>query len=589
MLTMQPLVNYLKYNSSRYQRGLFIALTLLFIVSPLYSQPNGGGTGLTLIFNISAWIIASWIIGTGLFLFSKNKQLTTPCFWPLILAFPAFVILSSILATINLPTDWLFRQLYILGGTAFLFALLQFQLKNTAIDKILLIIFIAAGVQAILGTLQINIPNLLYPPLPFNPDFVPRGSFQQVNVLASFLSTGLIIFLYLISRPFFRSINLPFKISLTVLAIIVTYVIAASGSRIGLLSLFLSSLIILIGRRRQLRPHKKHLFILLFLSIGSFYAGSAGLERTLDKTAKLTEQTYSSARKNMFTIGFELISKEPIHGYGIGGFLSAWNKQASNFIERHPQAAFPSVITHPHNEILFWMIEGGALALLGILLFTLGIGIALFKCGFERGSGYLAALLPISLHTQVELPFYLSATHWFLWLFLIYLTLRHQTKIVKPPLTNSANRLIKAVAIIIPIGVTSFMLNTAVAQNDLFRFMYDKNEKPPYLQIALKNIYFQREAEVAAMRSSLHEGIEKKDGKKVKTFEIWAKNYIQIKPDLEIYVYMIHASKFLRPESKGCDAITEGFHMYAHEKIFQEAMKGCNDWLGSTPSLTGEG
>jgi len=586
---MQPLVNYLKYNSSRYQRGLFIALTLLFIVSPLYSQPNGGGTGLTLIFNISAWVIASWIIGTGLFLFSKNKQLTTPCFWPLILAFPVFVILSSILATINLPTDWLFRQLYILGGTAFLFALLQFQLKNTAIDKILLIIFIAAGVQAILGTLQINTPNLLYPPLPFNPDFVPRGSFQQVNVLASFLSTGLIIFLYLISRPFFRSINLPFKISLTVLATIVTYVIAASGSRIGLLSLFLSSLIILIGRRRQLRPHKKYLFILLFLSIGSFYAGSAGLERTLDKTAKLTEQTYSSARKNMFTIGFELISKEPIHGYGIGGFLSAWNKQASNFIERHPQAAFPSVITHPHNELLFWMIEGGALALLGILLFTLGIGIALFKCGFERGSGYLAVLLPTSLHTQVELPFYLSATHWFLWLFLIYLTLSHQTKIIKPPLTNSANRLIKAVAIIIPIGVTSFMLNTAVAQNDLFRFMYDKNEKPPYLQIALKNIYFQREAEVAAMRSSLHEGIEKKDGKKVKTFEIWAKNYIQIKPDLEIYVYMIHASKFLRPESKGCDAITEGFHMYAHEKIFQEAMKGCNDWLGSTPSLTGEG
>jgi len=547
----------------------------LFVFSPFYAQLNTGGSGLALTYNIPIWTVASWIIMAGLLFSVINKRFIYPKLWPYLLVFPLIVIISSLVADVTQPIEWLFRQLYILGGASFLFALFQFESKQTMLDRVLFILVIATGLHALLGTMQILAPNFLPAYFPPNNDLVPRGMFQQINVQASFLATGLIISVYFISRPSFRFASLVIKSTLVIAFTLAFYVVVASGSRVGLLSLFLGIPLVAWSRFYQLRPHKLLLIVLLISSCIGFIVGQAGLHKTLDKTFQLTEKSYSMSRVAMYTIGMELVAQQPIHGYGIGGFLRAWNTQATDFVIRHPETSLPQSVNHPHNEILFWMIEAGLPALFGIIIFAVGIGIALYRCGFQRGGAYAAMLLPISLHTQVELPFYISSLHWFIWLFVIYLVLRHRTKIVTLNISLAMSRLIQLVAVSLVVGITLFMINTARAQADLYDFIYNKNAQRPYLQVALNNLYTKPYAEQLAMRSMLYASIEHNDKSKVETFEHWALDYVITRPELKMYEDLISASVFLRPEGKGCDAIAAGLTMYAYNKPLQLAYEKC--------------
>lgn len=546
-------------------------LSLLFLISPLYSQVNIGGSGLALTYNIPVWASASWLMGLALLHITNTRKFTYPSLWLFFISFPVIIIVTSVLGTVDQPITWLFRLLYILGGLAFLLSLFQFNISPSQLDKILYIIVIASGIHALIGVAQIHTPELALLWVSNPAGLVPRGIFQQINVHISFLSTGLIISLYLISRPSFRTRSTIVKLSLLFIFPVALYIIMASGSRIGLLSIALSLPLVFWSRYTQLRHHKKFLAILFLVSCCAIFAGKAGIEKTVDKSVQLSDASYSTARVAMYTIGLELVAKEPVSGYGTGGFLKAWNLQASDFIQRHPETVLPPYVTHPHNELLFWMIEGGLPSVLGIVIVIIGIGIALVRCGFQRGGAYAAMLLPISLHTQVELPFYISALHWFLWLFLIYLALSHATKMVVINLSAAASKSLQVVACLFAILVTVFMFNTARAQADLYDFLYNKSPKQPYLQLALNNLYFKPAAEQVAMRSMLYVSIENNDREKVQGFVDWAERYVAHSPELKMYEDLISASLYLKPEGNGCDAIHSGLAMYAHNKPLQEA------------------
>ena len=180
-------------------------------------------------------------------------------------------------------------------------------------------------------------------------------------------------------------------------------------------------------------------------------------------------------------------------------------------------------------------------------------------------------LLPISLHTQVELPFYASSLHWFVWLFLIYLVLRHQIKKIEIGLSQTASRLLQTSAVLGAFSVSFFMVNTAKAQADLYDFLYNKNARPPYLRVALNNLYFKPLAEQVAMRSNLYANIENNNKQGVEEFVVWAKDYVNKSPELKMYEDLISASVYLNPAGKVCDMINEALTMYAHNKPLQKA------------------
>ena len=293
--------------------------------------------------------------------------------------------------------------------------------------------------------------------------------------------------------------------------------------------------------------------------------GQAGIEKTVDKAQKLKGESYSNARVAMYVIGSEIIIEEPM-GHGIGSFLKVWNTQSSDFVSRNPETKLPPYVTPPHNEFLLWAIEAGVPAMITLMLVAIGIGIGLYNCGFQSGTAYAALLITISLHTQVELPFYISAMHWFIWLFIVYLIFKNQVKIIKLKLSKVMRKLLQVMMLSLGILSTLFLTNTALAQYDIYNFVNGIKTETPPLKVALNNLYTKDYAEQLARRSMLYHSIENQNIEKVVSFEKWALNYVEKKPELKMYEDLISASLFLRPEGKGCDMITEALKMYAHNK-----------------------
>ncbi len=310
--------------------------------------------------------------------------------------------------------------------------------------------------------------------------------------------------------------------------------------------------------------------------IGGSIQGGKGFERVVNKTHEVTQGAAGSQRINMYTIALELVAKEPIHGHGIGNFLRVWGMQSGDYYQRNPDAALHPYVTHPHNELVYWLIEGGIISFAGIIAALGAILLALYRCGVQRGGAYTALLLPISLHTLVELPFYISAVHWFLWLFLLFLVLRHRTIGNSIPLSLSAMRLMKTTAILLCVGISYFMIHSARAQADIYSFATAKaGSKGPFLQIALNNLYSKPYAEELAMRSRLYAGIQAKDPDEVRRFTLWAESHIAVTPQLKMFEDLLNAHTFLQQVEAKCAVASTGAKMYPMNQVLQVLAKSC--------------
>lgn len=570
------MINQIKLVFQRKGDALFlIFIALLFIASPFYTQSNTSSIGLELPLNLSTWWTVSVGIAVSMLMIFFSRSLIYPKWILFFIVFPVFILISSLLSEVNRPDIWVFRQLFVLGGLIFLIALFQFKPTVRTIERALYLIVIATLLHAFIATVSIMSPTILAGLVPIYGDGVPRGVFQQVNVHVTFLTTGCLIAFYLISRPGFNSASLLRSCVLLLTIALTSYIIFMSGSRVGLLSLLVGLSVMLLCRYRQLFKHKKVVFMALFLVCSSVFIGQSGVKVSMDKSALIVQEEYGSPRVAMYRIGLDAIAQSPIYGHGIGNFLQAWNTQTYAFIQENPKTALPRYVSHPHNEILFWMIESGALALVGILFVFMGVVLGLLHCGLQRGGAYFAMLLPITLHTQVELPFYMSSIHWFLWLFIIFMILRHQTKAIKVTLSDSANGLIAIMAMVLPIVVTLFMINTSRAQEEVFHFIHDEVREAPYMPTAKHNLYFSVLAEQLLWRYSLYAGIQNNDENSVKAFVAWAKPFLAMNPELKTYRDLIRASLFLNPEVKACDVISNAFKMYAQDEEFQLIQQQC--------------
>jgi len=561
-------------NRATYCSLLFIAL---FLLSPLYFQPNLGGRGLNLAYNIPVWAIISFLIGGGLYLIASTRRFIYPTHSWAFLVFPVVMILSGILAGSSQPIPWLFRQIYVLGGILFLFALFQFNIKQQQVERILYVIVASACINALVGITQIFSPELIKGWLATSGN-IPLGTFQQVNVLSSYLATGTTISFYLISRPSINSAPLVAKGLLIACIGSSAYLITYIGSRSGMLSALLGILIILISRQQQFKKRLALTLIALLSLLGGAIPGGTveeSFKKLSQKTIEVAKGADTSTRINMYAVALELVAQKPGFGHGIGNFQRVWGLQSGDYHQRNPSAKLPPYVTHPHNELVYWLIEGGIVSLAGVIIAIGAIVLALTRCGLQRGGGYAALLVPISLHAQVELPFYISSLHWFLWLFLIFLILRHRTTISNVPLSRSATHLIKATAILSCIGSSYFMIHTARAQSDIYAYLTQKKSSTPYLQVALNNLYFKSYAEQLAMRNLLHSSIQNKKADKVRYFAQWAEQKIDISPELKLFEDLINAYTFLGLEKERCRIINTGSMMYPMNQPLKTAANAC--------------
>ncbi|WP_296592519.1 Wzy polymerase domain-containing protein [Methylophaga sp.] len=546
-------------------------LALLFLVSPFYLVSSLGGTGFDLPFNITVWAAATLVIAYSVWYFCGQDKLILSANYKGLLALPVGILLAAALAGVQDPITWLFRIVYVMAGVIFLFGLFQFRLKNT--DRILLLIAIATMLQGLFGIIQLF-------QLPLLPDWVPRsdkvnatGVFQQVNVMASFLTTGVLISFYLCLRPV--SFNRTYlKVFLLITIIVATYVMVATGSRIGLLSGILGLCMLLVSYRKQVRKNWKTIITAVLVVLVASWMAKEGLHKTLDKTYRVVETQHSEQRLSIYRISIDAFAEAPIKGHGIGTFLEQFGLASSKFYQQYPTAKLPTYIAHPHNELLLWAIEGGLLAFMGIIVAMFSVFYYAVINKQQRFIAYLSLLLPITFHTQVEHPFYHSSLHWFIWLTILYVMLSHYVVIKRNTLSLVARKSIRGFTLILLLVSWGFLWQTSQAQQQLYHFL-TKSQKSSDLNQALNNLYYKTYAEQIVMRSHLHDAMARNDTEKLVQIINWFETELGKKPELKLFEDVINGYFSLEMPEQRCESIHKSLNYYPANKVLINLYQDC--------------
>lgn len=551
--------------------ALFI-LGAMFLVFPFYYQDNIGGSGLNIPTNATVWMAAVFFIWVSVFRVLKSHQLILPRKILLVLAFPLLATFSGFIAGVSEPIAWSFRLLFIWGGVLFLIGLFQFEFSRSQKDTLLFILVLAGLIHAIVALLQYYQPDGVTIFLP-NDKKVATGIFQQINVHASFQATVMLVSWYLINRP-----SVKVSIAKTVLIFITlsfsTFVVFSSGSRVGAASVIVGFLLLIpicwqVIRRNRVRSISM-ILIMGITVVAAVY--SDGFKRLIDKSEQIHTEHSASERLEIYRITAELIQENPIFGHGVGSFLPVWQYQKADFQQRHPRYELnDNLVGHPHNELMLWQVEGGLLASFGILISFLTI----FLIGWRTKARYaIIFLFPLAFHTQVELPFYISATSWFVCLIMIYVALSHTSanKVVAN-LSKTMRASVQSLSLALMVLSIIFLMHTFVAGRELDDAT--KFNKETTIGNALLNPYFTKIAEDFQMQEVFRLAHVHEDVDALRYFNAWQSEEIRHRPTFHNFKMLIGSYQTLGDKGNACKAAKMAHHMYQQNEEFRRYVAYC--------------
>lgn len=399
------------------------ALGGIYLLAMHVILPNNGGSGADLPESLLVWSLMLMMTAIG-FLFFLRKPIylssTLKC-----------IILAASLMTLPLAwsshRDWIFDSLAQFGGLwagVLLYAMLiNCRFGDVQIKWLLYMIALAAVIQALYGLAGLSYPALL-------PDFEQRvlqvvptnvGVFQQRNVTASFLAVGGGSLLFILGSSFFicrsRQRELMRKAVVFSGIVIIYYTLTDLQSRIGWLSgcCVFMGMLLLYGRKET--PLATRFLLLLAPVTGVTWC-------VLVMNGTLLEALHQHDGSNLQRLmilheTWRMILLHPLKGWGYGSYIWSF----SHFIADRAQPIDngASVVSYPHNEFLYWWIEGGMVALSGLLVVCFAGMRLLFRSTEKNKLAFFICLLPLLLHTQVEYPFYQSAIHWLSFILLLSL------------------------------------------------------------------------------------------------------------------------------------------------------------------------
>lgn len=552
-----------------------IVLAILFLIAPFYYHDNIGGTGLNIPGNITVWATASVFVWFAVKKVLSRSELVIPQRVLLILAFPILATLSGFVSGVNEPIDWLFRLFFIWGGVLFLLGLFQFNFNRAQKDKILFLIVLAGLIHGVVAAIQYFQPEgmTLFLPKATGAN-VATGVFQQINIHATFQATVILVIWYLINRPLSK-FNKLIKVGLLSTAFVSSLIVLSSGSRVGFLSLNIGlALLMLVCWPTIKRNRKNTAFLLTVMALALIFSGySDGVGRLADKSAQIHTEYKASERIGIYLISLELVERSPFFGHGLGSFESVWQYQKADFQKRHLEyELIDDYVTHPHNELLFWQVEGGLLSSIGILISFLSILVLVWR---SKARYAIPLLFPFAFHNQVELPFHISGTAWFTCLLLIFIALSHLGKSSFKDFLSLP--MLKAMRLLNHVGVTVMMLfycHTAWANYQLE--LATRPDGSANLNIPLINPYFTKVAEDFRMQKIFKVSSIERNTKMMQAFNLWQQEAILYRPTGYNFKMLIASYQNLQAVAKACETARLASVMYARNKEFQNYTVTCN-------------
>ncbi|WP_299177062.1 PglL family O-oligosaccharyltransferase [uncultured Neptuniibacter sp.] len=576
------------------QKLFFVLFGILFLLAPFYYQPNLGGEGLYIPHNTSLWIVASWIIAAASFLVYRTEEIILPRYWFGLALLPIGAVITGLIAENNNPIEWLVRLSVIIGGYLFFIALFQFRLTSRHVERSLYIILASGIILATYGCIQIVIGGQNIGFVPISPNHIPVGIFQQINLQASAMATLLVLVYYLVSRPTVRSMGWIVQLTLLIAATVASYMIAISGSRVGLLGASLGLFILFLGRWKLFQHAKKLLILVIIATIAGGLLGSSGLAKTSAKFDRAIGGVEADIRWKVYSISWELFTEKPLIGHGLGSFQKVFqDKRAEKQVNNELSLGNAPRFSHPHNEFIHWLVEGGLLSVIGVIAAIIITFIQLSKDGWQRGAGYASLLLPIALHSQVELPFYISNFHWLLLLFLLFIVnqagkLKYSTNSI----SESAQKTLPISIAITLIFTTFLLVRDHTAYAGIVNYYKSRQSAPQHLTTGLNSIYFYDQATYLRLKRNMMVGIRKGDSQNALEFLAWSEYMLKISPQLNLYADRAIAFDFLQEKESRDKEIRIGESIYLNHPMIIKLKKHFETKDGqsnnTTPSINSE-
>ncbi|NQY62203.1 MAG: O-antigen ligase C-terminal domain-containing protein [Alteromonadaceae bacterium] len=545
-----------------------------------------GGYGLAFSFNVIAWLTTVVLISLGIWQITlKQKfhfnQLSIICFMGTCFLFiPMFY--SYQFTDHAIP-----RLLAVVAGLLLLLCFYQFQLSKLKAVNLLWLILIGVAVEVSIGLVQFFILGKGdwggFDP---NKNRI-HGIFLQPNVMASFMATGIALSLYLSSllkenllkeSPATESLlknskdeakENPPGYLLKIKQITVYYNLFGASflliliqSRTAYLAMLISLFFLLtyLAKKNKHQLFKNALVIIIAISAALY---SQQESTTVVRSNKIYSD--AGARATIYEVSSKMILDNPITGYGYGNFerayLDYYNQLKLNEPERNPAIL---KLDHPHNEILFWGIEGGIAALIGLVCFAIAYINTLLKLPITKAFALLGLITPILLHSQTEYPFYHSASHWIIFLMLIWYT-DQQSNSKKYSIIIKPTFLLRFFAIFLPVIFVPFLLTSLHTG-----YLVVQHEKSGYINIdklvpIINPLPWRSRLENSAYAHILFTALEHKNPIKLQRYVTWGLNRIKFKPRIIIYSNLLLCLKIQGKETEYKKLLAEAKQTYPLE------------------------
>ena len=504
-----------------------------------------GGYGLYLPFNIIGWMFISLLIGLGLYQISKVAKLFYTNLYIYCLIGSALMLIPFFYSN-NIHADLAVMRILGLGGGLLLYlSLQQFEFTKEEKNRFLYVILGSVIIQILLRSFFI-----------FNTEF---GAMAQKNVFATFLATGTVIALFLLLIDKDGTDNILKKILVFCIPLLACIHIYYMQSRTGYLSIILGviTIIFFVGRKN------KNLLIWLGLLFMGLIAGSLTKSDTI---ARKSKQYSGSTRMTTYQLTYEMIKENPIFGVGYGNFLSAFRLHYAKRKKEDPsmETIGNNNMDHPHNEILFWTVEGGIIPLIGLLIMAGGFLIVIWRTEQKSSWSMLGLTFPILIHTQLELPFYISLIHWVLFIFIIYMIDSDISKQFE--INIEFLSIFRVVSLAIPIIISIYMATTLQTASVITQFERT-GYKEPSLLVSIGNPHaWQKKYETLIMKLNLNIAKQTKNIEKLNHYIDWANRYIEHSPYLFIYYDLATAYEAIGNGEKAWEIYRYAQYLYPGAK-----------------------
>ena len=525
--------------------SLFWGISILWLgLGMHFFMHNPGGAGLYLPFNAWGWIFASLMICLGLWHITSKGELVSNTLLQVWGGAIALMLLPMAWSDVTLRDYALPRLGGLVGGGLFLFSLYQFRLAQKARQQLLTLMLVAVAIEMTLGLVQYY---LLTPGNWLGYDTKanrPYGIFQQPNVMASFMATGLALAAWLntLNQHRWLKVLQGYVIVGSVVLLIVLQ------SRVGQLGGILALLMMLpwLQRNHALKVTLSCVLLGVLFGLASLY-GVEGVKRGLS--------VYQSGgyRTIYWSYAWHLLAQNPFTGWGYGSFESVFlhNYMADKLLN----PAMPQIeynLDHPHNELLYWAVEGGILPVIGLLMMGAAVIWRVTGESWSRGLALLALVAPITLHTQVEYPLYHSIAHWIFLLMLVWyidetcggfaakgiVVYRYPHKL-----------LLRFLAVSIPLFIVPFMLTALHTAWVVTKYERGGYKEPSLLLDIINPMAWLTRVEFDVNAVRLMVGLQTQNKTELEAYLAWGQDFVRHTPRANIYANMVVALDALgRPD-----------------------------------------